>query len=73
MAQRNARTIVQFTGLEKHGETSSLLCQYGVALKKRGYEKYAVSTEKNISRICLVDREGIEPPTQGFSVLCSTN
>ncbi len=21
----------------------------------------------------LVDREGIEPPTQGFSVLCSTN
>ncbi len=21
----------------------------------------------------IVDREGIEPPTQGFSVLCSTN
>ena len=34
---------------------------------KKGYEK-----PRN-PLIYMVPREGIEPPTRGFSVLCSTN
>jgi hypothetical protein len=30
-------------------------------------------SEKCRNHSAFVDRDGIEPPTQGFSVLCSTN
>ncbi len=38
-----------------------------------GRNVICVSRSSEELRKNLVDREGIEPPTQGFSVLCSTN
>lgn len=45
-------------------------------LKKKGRSAIKAKTPENsgaLRAVFLVDREGIEPPTQGFSVLCSTN
>ena len=48
------------------GPTASLL------LRKKGGATYGC-TALFISLEARVVREGIEPPTQGFSVLCSTD
>jgi hypothetical protein len=54
--------------------------QQGALKQKRRSEKIGEAGNKNANHsglafgdMFLVARGGIEPPTQGFSILCSTN
>ena len=48
-----------------------IVSSYGVEIKKKNIQGF--SCVKSIYVLSLVVSPGIEPGTQGFSVLCSTN
>ena len=45
----------------------------GVILRMKGQGKTLTTGERRESFGCVVPRGGIEPPTRGFSGLCSTD
>ena len=65
---KTALKIADDAGIER-GEMLSLMAKAEDAKKAATLESVAASSEQHI----LVARGGIEPPTQGFSILCSTD
>ena len=64
-AQRNAHPVVVPLRTGKVSAKS--------AGSERGFESLSAAEIRERLKRELVGREGIEPPTPGFSVLCSTN
>ena len=48
-----------------------MLCKHTI-MKQKGNTHRAINKKTTLESVVVV-MDGIEPPTQGFSILCSTN